>query len=583
MNELVRLGSGFSSLLVALVLGASRATAQDALYDVPGGPETAQLMGAHILPVGDFDGDGWRDFYSASASGFGNSDRLIAVSGKNSKKLFEKNMKLQWFLGVDHFVMVSDHDGDGFNEFLQLGDTACYLGPGSAVLRSGADGSVIWQVCGGESGFGAGGCEVDDHDGDGIPEIVIGEQWTGDPSDPNGQSQAGTLHVLSGISGLLIKKIHAPSFGDATVHAGLGFGDGVFDVGDQDGDGYVDVLAVPKYPTTKDSAGQTIKAPVCVFSVISGSLIGTIAAVEPISMVLAHAARIQDLNGDGLDEFILGNPNSSPAFQGSGRVALIEGGTLDVLAEWFGQETFERHGSIVRATTDYDGDGIPDVLAGSTLAFDGDPVDVEGVVRAYGSVSDELLFEIYPPDKPSVFQDGFGQALGELGDLNGDGIPEIAIGVPEYRPFLQSNIPEGRVYVYSTADLALDGQPPWVQSASGGSQALELDFGREHAGQLYLVAGSFAGIWPGVSLPGVLVPIVPDAYTTFMLTSGGGPLVGSAFFGLLDGAGQASLTATVPGGVGAVAGLTAWHVAIVLGPTGAVLEASNAAALSFVP
>jgi hypothetical protein len=96
-----------------------------------------------------------------------------------------------------------------------------------------------------------------------------------------------------------------------------------------------------------------------------------------------------------------------------------------------------------------------------------------------------------------------------------------------------------------------------VSSSAGGAQALALDAGPSHAGQVYLLAGSLSGFWPGTVFAGHTIPLNADLYLSYTLFHGGSPpLVGN--LGFLNGAGQAVAQVILPPDP-LLAGLQAHH------------------------
>ena len=107
---------------------------------------------------------------------------------------------------------------------------------------------------------------------------------------------------------------------------------------------------------------------------------------------------------------------------------------------------------------------------------------------------------------------------------------------------------------------SLTALPAALSVAAGGTQAFQLSGGAASAGDLGLVLGTFAGTQPGVVLaPDIVLPLVPDAYTTSMLLSANqGPFVGT--LGVLDDQGHTSAALVLPQGTsGSLVGLVAHH------------------------
>jgi hypothetical protein len=142
---------------------------------------------------------------------------------------------------------------------------------------------------------------------------------------------------------------------------------------------------------------------------------------------------------------------------------------------------------------------------------------------------------------------------------------------------------EGPNYVVKGRVSSLFGSPLAISEAIGGVHRLQLGAGAANAGKLYFVAGSLAGTTPGFPFGAVTVPLNPDAYFNFTVTSPNvPPLAGT--LGTLSAEGRGNATLTVPAGVSGLAGATVNHafLAIDLSTVTATM-ASEPAALSFVP
>ena len=144
--------------------------------------------------------------------------------------------------------------------------------------------------------------------------------------------------------------------------------------------------------------------------------------------------------------------------------------------------------------------------------------------------------------------------------------------------------PAHRDLVLQSLELpALTAVPGQLSLAAGGTQAFDLSGGAAQSGGTALLLGTLSGTDPGVPLAaGLVLPLNFDAYTQLSLTQPNAPpLAGS--LGLLDAQGHAEASFTLPAGqLPGLAGLTAHHAWLALGPAGVTL-ASNASALEFVP
>src|SRR5262245_31852856 len=174
--------------------------------------------------------------------------------------------------------------------------------------------------------------------------------------------------------------------------------------GDIDADGHADFLVY-----AVEQSGP-LDGRVYAYSGASGKLLH---AFGPIGNVNFHPDAIDgagDVNGDGHEDILVGNSvlNRATVYSGSDGRALLQ---------FHGYSTGDGFGGAVRAAGDVDGDGRADVLIGATQAATGYAVLYSGgdgsILQAFrGQEAGDLL----------------GLSVAPLGDVNGDGAADFAVG-----------------------------------------------------------------------------------------------------------------------------------------------------------
>ncbi|HGY91806.1 MAG TPA: hypothetical protein ENK43_11605 [Planctomycetes bacterium] len=176
------------------------------------------------------------------------------------------------------------------------------------------------------------------------------------------------------------------------------------------------------------------------------------AGAAPSSPYPHQAAFLGDVDGDGVEDVGLGDSESA----GGGLLRVISGRTGTVLWYALAAQALDRLGASVVALGDVDGDGLPDLAVGAPQ----DPLLGQGgtgYVRVYSGGTGLPLGQLQGQNPG----DRFGWDLLNLGDCNGDGIPDFAVGAPQ-TTVLQGPA-FGYVQVFSGSDLSLlatlSGQP----------------------------------------------------------------------------------------------------------------------------
>jgi hypothetical protein len=333
------------------------------LWRVDGNP--GDQLGLGVEAGGDVDGDGTPDVLAGAPWG----DRAVVLSGRDGHVVLELQARQSGEGFGQHVADLGDVNGDGLADFVvgaPLNDAAGE-DAGRAYVFSGADGSPLLTLTGEEPGdrFGAtsgGGMRegrmtlvvgapgagegdrgrvyvhrelderpsfvidsdpegvqlggmfvsaVGDVDGDGVTDVYASD-WPGNGAD--GLQGAGRIYVHSGASG---RRIHTLT-GEA---AGDGFGIGVADAGDVDGDGHADlVIGAWQHHEAAPSGGK-----VYVYSGADGSLLRTLTGKVMGETLGFDATGVGDVDGDGILDLLLTSAWSAVSGAHSGRMFIVAG------------------------------------------------------------------------------------------------------------------------------------------------------------------------------------------------------------------------------------------------------------------
>jgi len=155
-------------------------------------------------------------------------------------------------------------------------------------------------------------------------------------------------------------------------------------------------------------------------------------------------AAIQDVTGDGRPDFAVGgaHPIALPAVATAGAVYFYDGVTGGFLWELSKPAFIEgAFGAMVENVGDVDGDGHDDIAIGSRSAAE------LGEVVFYSPWTRQTIGTL----EGESAGDWFGRTIVALGDLNGDGLGDFGIGAP-YADHAGTD--SGSYYVYLSPEPA---------------------------------------------------------------------------------------------------------------------------------
>jgi FG-GAP-like repeat/FG-GAP repeat len=393
------IGAGAALLAMA---GSQSAQAQGLLQFLQD-PDPDVALGGSVTGIGDVDHDGTPDYAIAATRVSTQLPSVRVISGRHGALLYEIPPFLpHFFLPGMILAGVGDVNGDGTPD-LAIGDTTAQLNGmdlGAVSLHSGVDGALL-RIFWGTKVTDEFGCDVEaagDVDGDGRPDVIVGAmQYAPMGTDP------GYANVYSGATGQLLHHW------TGTSHGG-GFGGTVCGAGDIDGDGHAD-LAVGAVLASVSS--------VWVFSGSDGSTLHVLDAGAAAWCVAGGS----DLDGDGVPDIAAGAGNwVAPAGPDAGRISAWSGANWNLIFSQEGTAKSQFFGSVVDMIDDVDGDGLSDLLVGAYV--DPPAIRNEGAVYLIPGRGGAALWSIV--GAPLQFLGNQSNRLAPLGDLDGDGYPEFA-------------------------------------------------------------------------------------------------------------------------------------------------------------
>lgn len=319
------------------------------LNDVVGAPGTA--LGYTLGAAGDVDGDGTGDYIAGGG-------QILVFSGADHHMIHDLSAVAAFSDGVHG---AGDVDGDGHADLVIGEQNASFAAPnaGRVSVVSGADGSVLWVRDGAAEGdlLGSAVGAVGDVDHDQVPDIVVGSSGAG-PFD------GGRALVLSGVDGAVIHTLQ-PAGEKAARQFGAFFASGA---GDFDRDGVGDIY-IGDFDAGLGEREHTGAA--YIFSGRTGRRIHVLRGLEP-GETFGLGRGIEDVNGDGVPEILVGAINNSEGAPAAGATYLFSGRSGALLRTITATLANDNFGGDVISASDVDGDRLPDFLMTAPgLSFSG--------------------------------------------------------------------------------------------------------------------------------------------------------------------------------------------------------------------
>jgi len=414
------------------------------------GVDAADRSGRSVASAGDVNGDGFDDVivgaYAAAPGGRLGAGESYVVFGKAGG--FTADVELSALNGTNGFRIdgidagdaagftvgsAGDFNGDGYDD-LMVGawsaDPGGRLNAGETYIvfgkASGFGASINLSALNGTNGFIVNGIAADDRSSrsaiasagdinkDGYDDIVIGAYR----ADPAGRTSAGETYVIFGKAGGMPANLELSALNGTNGFRIVGIdandfsGGSVSSAGDVNGDGYADIIISGEGGNS--GRGESY--------VVFGKAGGFGASIELSSLNGTNGFRIDgtnigdlagesvssagDFNGDGFDDLLVGAYGADPDGRtDAGSTYIIFGkaggfGASIALSSLNGVnglridgiDTLDESGQTVAALGDVNGDGFDDIAIGAYLADPDGRVSAGETYIVFGSSTVRTLF-----------------------------------------------------------------------------------------------------------------------------------------------------------------------------------------------